>query len=57
MHVWSPLPRVATLSVVFTGWSVLPAVAHEFWIEPETHVVDVGETVQAELRVGSMLSG
>jgi uncharacterized GH25 family protein len=35
----------------------IPAYAHEFWIAPEAHQVEVGETVKAELLVGAMLSG
>jgi uncharacterized GH25 family protein len=31
--------------------------AHEFWIEPETHQVELGETAAVDLRVGEMLKG
>jgi uncharacterized GH25 family protein len=31
--------------------------AHEFWIEPEAHQVELGETAAIDLRVGEMLKG
>lgn len=54
MHLPSSLLRAA-LALAAIG--PLPALAHEFWIEPESYRVAVGETVKAELRVGRMLVG
>lgn len=34
-----------------------PALAHEFWISPDSYVVPVGETMTAEFRVGEKLKG
>lgn len=31
--------------------------AHEFWIDPARHVLDPGDTLTAELRVGEMFTG
>ncbi len=56
MHLPSSL-RFPALAVALLGPSLTPAVAHEFWIEPEAHHVEVGATVRADLRVGQMLSG
>lgn len=57
MHPWSSLSRATTLAASLCGLWAVPATAHEFWIEPTSPEVEVGETVQADLRVGGMLSG
>lgn len=57
MHLPFSLARAIVLAGAIAGPLAVPAVAHEFWIEPEAHRVEVGETVRAELRVGAMLSG
>ena len=51
------LLRPTALAAALLGHWGGPAAAHEFWIEPETHQVDVGTPVRADLRVGQMLSG
>ena len=57
MHLPLSLFRALALGGVLSGFVSAPALAHEFWIEPESEKVDVGETVRAELLVGGMLSG
>ena len=37
--------------------TALPATAHEFWISPQTYVVQNGGRVQADLRVGENFNG
>jgi uncharacterized GH25 family protein len=57
MHLPLSLARATALAGVLAGPLGVPAFAHEFWIEPEAHQVEVGETVRSELFVGGMLSG
>lgn len=57
MHLPLSLARAAVLAGAVAGFLAVPAIAHEFWIEPEAHQVEVGETVPADLRVGQMMSG
>ena len=39
------------------GCAPLPLAAHEFWIEPVSHTVAVGEEIVASLRVGQKFDG
>ncbi len=57
MHFPLSLARASILAGAVTGPLAVPALSHEFWIEPEAHQIEAGETVQAELFVGGMLSG
>lgn len=44
-------------SLVAFLFFVPAATAHEFWIEPETYTVDLGDPIIAELRVGQDFKG
>lgn len=57
MHLPLSIARALAVTGVLAGPLAVPAFAHEFWIEPDTPRVEVGDTVRAELRVGAMLSG
>ena len=57
MHSPSSFSRAMTLAVSLLAIVSGPALAHEFWIEPDTHRPDVGDTVRAELLAGGMLKG
>ena len=46
--------RTASLALLL---SCVPAVAHEFWIEPDAHQVAAGEKVSARLRIGQNYKG
>ncbi len=50
-------PRRFLGSLVLLGLTVMPAAAHEFWIEPESHRVEPGEAIRADLKVGKNLKG
>ena len=57
MHLVVSLARATVLALGLAGPWAVPALAHEFWIEPEVPHAQVGETVRAQLRVGAMLQG
>src|SRR5262249_46318751 len=47
----------AAASLAFAALSAIPALAHEFWIEPESGQISPGESIVADLKVGTMLNG
>jgi uncharacterized GH25 family protein len=44
-------------TVLFVAGIAFPAMSHEFWISPETYVVDPGSSIRAEFRVGQNMKG
>ena len=48
---------VAAASLAIAALSAIPASAHEFWIEPESGEVNPGDSIVADLKVGTMLNG
>ncbi len=47
-------PLIASISA---SALVFPAMAHEFWISPQSYQVETGDTILADLRVGQNFSG
>jgi len=48
------LPFALAALIAFTG---LPALAHEFWISPQTYTVQPGDQLVADIRVGQTFKG
>ena len=46
----------AAIGLAFTLWASGPD-AHEFWVEPLTYRVNLGDEIAVDLRVGQMLAG
>ena len=57
MHSMSFPIRVMVMGVSLLALPSAPALAHEFWIEPETYRPTEGDRVRAEIFVGGMLKG
>jgi uncharacterized GH25 family protein len=47
----------AAVSIAIAALAATPAPAHEFWIEPESGEINPGESIVADLKVGTMLNG
>ncbi len=45
------------IGMCLLSYSALAAQAHEFWVSPADYTVNVGDTVTADLRVGSDMKG
>ncbi len=49
------VPTLHVLTLMLA--SALPAVAHEFWIQPQDYAVETGAAIRADLRVGQEFKG
>ena len=48
-------PIIAALAVLLVAPTI--SVAHEFWIEPKTHLLEAGQSLGVELKVGENFKG
>lgn len=54
----APMFNRFLLSVLFLAvWHPVETAAHEFWIDPINHILETGETLEANLKVGQNYAG